>query len=308
MLATELLQPQLVRQRATAVWSLLTRCLPIRICQLIDVDIRWGHVCHLLSFVSQRALSCCETSWLTALISRGFEPGTAIFGKCKKATTGPLVVAAASQSEIAVTTPFLAYDWAITVAWASSDLDSFKPASAPLLTAGVQSTSAPAAPASVPTRRSHPATSTASAASAASTATQTEDLGSHSTTSAASPTSASGLSTAAKAGIGVGAALGCLLILVLVAILVLMLRRQRQKRRDAEPGGHGQAAWRVQSSSTGNSSYFANQARAKQNGSYPYSEMDGARPDQQYPYAKPELEDSRGANPSRYYQAELAGS
>ena len=225
-----------------------------------------------------------------------------------------MVVAAASQSEITVLTPFLAYDWAITVAWASNDLDSFKPASAPLLTAGSQSTSTSAAPASVPTRHTQSATSItsitsiASIASNASTATQTGDFGSHSTTSAPSPTSASGLSTAAKAGIGVGASLGCLLILVLVAILVILLRRQRQKQRDAGPVGHVPAAWRVQSSSTGNSSYFAKQAIANKNGPYPYSEMDGARTGRQYSYAKPELEDPRGADLSRYYQAELAGN
>ena len=220
--------------------------------------------------------------------------GIEVIGKCNKPMRGPLVVADGSQSTMAITDLFLAYDWAITIAWASSDLHSFTPASAPLLTAGAQPTSAPAAPGSGPTLNSQPATSTSS---------------SHSTMSSTpSPASAGGLSTGAKVGIGVGVGLGCVLIILLVAILVLTLKRQRQRQRDAERAGHGQPAWRVQSSSTGNSGYVASDAIPNQNGFYGYAEMDGARPDQQSPFVKPELEAPSDANQPRHMQGEPPGS
>lgn len=207
-------------------------------------------------------------------------------------STGPKVVAINAQSSTTVATPFLAYDWAITVAWASSDLDSFKPLSAPLSLFGATPTTGSAAPTNVPPSRSQPAASTPS---------HTGPTSNH--------TSASVLSTGAKAGIGVGAGLGCLLVFLLGAILVVMLRKQRRNRRAAGQMEHGGEASRFQSSAP-ILPVFTNQGDPKYGDQYKYThaEMEGTGRGQQYPFAKPELEDTRCGERYRSTQAELEGS
>jgi len=215
-----------------------------------------------------------------------------------------------SESSSTVSTLFLAYNWAITVAWASDDFAALQQAS---------TSSVPASPAS---------TTASIVSSTSSTSTElTESIGvraSPSPTMAlppsstipagelATPTSSnvepsdslsSGLSVGAKAGIGVGVGLGCLLSILLLTILIVMLRRKRRNERSVQEGA-------IESSPhsdlpAGNSHSDTKTAQSYQ---YGWAEMDGVRQGQKSMYTKPEREDTKYGQQPQPARVELEGS
>lgn len=146
---------------------------------------------------------------------------------CKTIVTIPTTVALNPSTNVSVTTAFTAIDWGIKVTWASSDLDLFTPASAPILarmpTAASQ-TSDNTREQSVTSSRTS-ALKSAQTTSKSLTAAGSQKQDSH---SGKAVNTSTGLSTGAKAGIAVGAA--AVLILFLVCVFLLFLRRHRAKR------------------------------------------------------------------------------
>ena len=221
-------------------------------------------------------------------------------------STGPAVVAV-NQTSVTVTTPFLAYDWAITVAWASSDLDSFKPASAPLAPSDTPPATASAAPTGGLSSRPRLAASTLSPTGAISSHPVT---GSPPITgSPSSPTSAGGLSTTGKVGIGTGIGLGCPLILLLLALFVLMRRKKRQNQEAARVVEYGDETPGLQLSASDISAAVPTQGSLRQGKQYQYTypEMEGAGLGQQYEFVKPELEVPKYGQQYRSTRVELDG-
>lgn len=127
---------------------------------------------------------------------------------CVKLVTPPTPVVVGS-STITATEPFLALEPVVPIAWASSDLDLFTPASAPLLQAEDR------------------------AISSANTTTPSpgSERKSHATTSS------SGLSTGVKVGIATGSICGLLVIVLLVLLLSRMRNHHLQKKERATKNG-----------------------------------------------------------------------
>lgn len=111
-------------------------------------------------------------------------------------------------------TQFVAYQWPMSVQWASGDLEAFTPASAPLLSAAETTIYSLPSTAVIGTGSAEPVSSAASVSSTSSSSTSSPDD--------------SGVSVAAKAGIGVGVAVGA--VLVVLALAFWFLRRRKQQR------------------------------------------------------------------------------
>ncbi|KAK4580252.1 hypothetical protein LTR86_000455 [Recurvomyces mirabilis] len=126
--------------------------------------------------------------------------------------TGSATAIVASNTTTTMTEPFTAYAPAIAVAWASSDLTLFSPASLPLLTTASLTSEATSAAAT---------SSDISAGSVIASSTATTATGASQTSTTPGP----GLSVGAKAGIGVGATVGGLLCLAVAAWFLLWRRR-----------------------------------------------------------------------------------
>lgn len=122
------------------------------------------------------------------------------------------------------TSNFVAADWYIRVAWASSDLSSFSPASAPVTTA--QQTSTPSSASSGVAALSSTATSQSAASSRTATASAHR--------SSAAANNGGGLSTGAQAGIGVGVALAALALLAAL-VFWFMHKRRKDKQTPVTP-------------------------------------------------------------------------
>ena len=115
-----------------------------------------------------------------------------------------------SLGSTTLTEPFIVRERVIEIAWAESDLDSFTPASLPVLATTTTTTGLPTKDPASPSR---PQSNTPS---------ETANGGSSS-----GHTSSGGLSTAVSAGIGVGAALAVLLVL---AILIVLFKKRKNRR------------------------------------------------------------------------------
>jgi hypothetical protein len=122
-------------------------------------------------------------------------------GLCAKlvTTATPVVI---GSSTVTATPPFMAIDNPVMVAWVSSDLDLFTPASAPLLE------------------------DRATSSRNATTFSPGSQRKSNTTTS-------SGLSSGAKAGIAAGNICG-LLVIVLLVLLLACVRKHHQQRKESE--------------------------------------------------------------------------
>lgn len=143
--------------------------------------------------------------------------------ECASWINPPATIALNAQTNTTITAPALAYEWYISVEWASSDLNLFTPRSAPILATTSVSYSTSTSP-SAPSRPTGPASSTSPASS-------------HH-----SPSGGGSLSTGAIAGVAVGAAIAFLLIIAAIAFFVLSSRK-RKDRKTAEistyPSGAG---------------------------------------------------------------------
>lgn len=113
-------------------------------------------------------------------------------------TVAPTAVVVSTYDTSYVSTTFTGWDWVVQVMWASSDLTSFTPASAPVL--GITTS-----------------TSTGTTTTTSSTSTNNTDTGAQ-----------NGLSGGAIAGIVIGVLVG---IVALLGILYFFLRRRRQRMR-----------------------------------------------------------------------------
>lgn len=121
----------------------------------------------------------------------------------------PTTVVLAENTFVKTSGHILVADWPIFIAWQSSDLNHFTPASAPLLTATPMPTAAPT-----------PVSSTSPISSKTRVPMSTE-----------SPHHHSGTSTDTEAGIGVGVAVtGLTIIAILIAWLVSRKKRQSGPR------------------------------------------------------------------------------
>ena len=148
--------------------------------------------------------------------------------------TTPTVVALNPSTNISISTAFVAADWYIKVAWASSDLNDFKPASAPLLT----SVSQTASTASLPSSNGNSSTMQTPGPPPSRLSASNAGVTTSAATTSAHSNAPNGLSTGAEAGIGVGASIAGLLLIAAVTFFLLRNRRHR-KVRDSAPAGHG---------------------------------------------------------------------
>ena len=203
--------------------ALLSRSLSLRVHtsqSILELQRRTDDLRLLLSKVSiptapwtllRHGLACREQKTLanSLLVNSGLQLADHRWGAsgffCETTITRPTSVSQGKENVI-VTSDFLAYQWAINIGWAESDLAQFTPASAPLLTNGE---------------------ALATGAAAAATAQTSSSSTSH--TPGATSKATSGLSTGAQVGIGVGVAV-LLLALLLGAVTFFAYRRRKNKQ------------------------------------------------------------------------------
>lgn len=217
-----------------------------------------------------------------------------------------------------VMTPFLVYDWAMTIAWAASDQSILHPSSAPVSAVSVSPTPTSAAPsassATARTSRSRldPSLPAKTSGSRPDRSLPVSTQDPPQTTNTASSEPSGGLSTAAKEGIGIGAGLGALLLLsILVGLLVF--RRRRRRKQAAEQIFHQDTSHppAMQYFNGNTLEYYEKGQRSPSelanNGQRCPAEMANGVNDPRYSRGNHELDAMKYNDRPRVYQAELQG-